>query len=46
MKVYNAMVVLAMLCDSEALTMVSKHEILYKGKINGFPKKSRKGVEG
>ena len=46
MKVYNAMVVLTMLYDSETWTMVNKYKILYKGNINGFPKKSRKGVEG
>ena len=46
MKVYNAMVVLTMLYDSETWTMVNKHEISYKGSISGFPKKSRKGAEG
>ena len=46
MKVYNAMVVLTMLYDSETWTMVNKYKTLYKGNINGFPKKSRKHVEG
>ena len=36
MKVYNAMVVLTMLYDSETWTMVNKYKTLYKGNINGF----------